>query len=295
MQTINLIESFPFLRELDCYISDATSSKQQVSDFYYNPKRLISGFYYRNCPQAQIENHVVALIYVIKGSIELGKIKLTSNQVWLSNGPIQLVNGQHGEFICFLFKTNYFISRALALTNDDLVFALLKNSAEPLDYAFDFDTEPTIGILAFLLLRQIVKMSYQKNEITNSACALLLDELATNQDKISYQSRQEDYSLKAVNILNYCQNHLSSCSLDQLANHFHVHPNYISMLVKKETGDNLSTILKRYRFNLARRLLRESDLTIENIAQFLGYNDLSHFYKTFKQETGLTPKQYRKS
>ena len=63
--------------------------------------------------------------------------------------------------------------------------------------------------------------------------------------------------------------------------------------------DNLQTSFKNYlnqiRLAEVKRLLKESDLPISDCAYKAGYNNISHFNRVFKTETGVSPKQYRES
>lgn len=52
--------------------------------------------------------------------------------------------------------------------------------------------------------------------------------------------------------------------------------------------------MKQYRINKSIDLLLQSDLSIINIAMQCGFDNLSYYIRTFKELTGLTPKQYRR-
>ncbi len=69
---------------------------------------------------------------------------------------------------------------------------------------------------------------------------------------------------------------------------------YFSTLFKKETGDGFNKYLTRVRMEEARNLLRETRQPIADICRRVGYVDIKHFTHTFKQETGLTPSEFRK-
>jgi AraC-like DNA-binding protein len=51
--------------------------------------------------------------------------------------------------------------------------------------------------------------------------------------------------------------------------------------------------LRRYRLELARRLLETTDLPIAHIADRCGFESLSHFTRTFKNAFGISPARYR--
>lgn len=70
-------------------------------------------------------------------------------------------------------------------------------------------------------------------------------------------------------------------------------PSYLSRLYKLKTGENIGRRISRLRIEHAKRLLREGDESISVIAQQVGVDSTKYFISMFKNETGLTPQQYR--
>ena len=68
---------------------------------------------------------------------------------------------------------------------------------------------------------------------------------------------------------------------------------YLSTRFRKETGLTFSAYVERLRMDLARRLLRETDLSILNVALESGFQSQQYFSRVFHSETGMTPKEYR--
>lgn len=64
--------------------------------------------------------------------------------------------------------------------------------------------------------------------------------------------------------------------------------------VKGLTGENPSVFFKTYKLNRAAELLKEGKYTISEIADMTGFNTLSHFSKSFKQQFGIPPSEYLK-
>ena len=90
----------------------------------------------------------------------------------------------------------------------------------------------------------------------------------------------------------YCQ---SDFSIAVLADKYHVSIAYMSQLFKKETNANFSDYLWMLRQKKAKQLLSNTDLPIDEISLAVGYTNTSSFRRKFKQETGLTPSQFRES
>ncbi|GAB6929009.1 hypothetical protein JCM10914A_29920 [Paenibacillus sp. JCM 10914] len=66
-------------------------------------------------------------------------------------------------------------------------------------------------------------------------------------------------------------------------------PNYAALLFKHVTGQTISQYLHAQRMKRATYLLTESQLTVQEIAEYLGYQDLSYFYRIYKREIGSVP------
>lgn len=65
--------------------------------------------------------------------------------------------------------------------------------------------------------------------------------------------------------------------------------------VKKDTGLTLKQFINQLRIEEAKRLLKNSDLRINEIAYKVGYDNVTHFNRTFKSMTDLSPSNYRKN
>jgi len=82
-------------------------------------------------------------------------------------------------------------------------------------------------------------------------------------------------------------------SLNQLADHVHLNPSYLSRLYKQMTGTGLSEHMSEVRDRKAKELLMVSHLKVHEIAASLGYNSSHAFSRFFKKQNGMTPQEYR--
>ncbi len=76
---------------------------------------------------------------------------------------------------------------------------------------------------------------------------------------------------------------------DQLA----VHPNYLSNVIKSETGITAGDLIRERVIQEAKYLLYQSDLSVKEVAYYLLFEDTSNFSKFFKKHTDLTPQEYK--
>ena len=82
-------------------------------------------------------------------------------------------------------------------------------------------------------------------------------------------------------------------TLEQIASAAGVHPVYLAREFRRFNGCTIGEYIRRLRVERARRLLSSSDESLATIAAGAGFSDQSHFSRTFKRLTGMTPAQYR--
>ncbi len=83
-------------------------------------------------------------------------------------------------------------------------------------------------------------------------------------------------------------------TLKQIADYMYLHPQYIGQLFKTELNQTFTDYITSARLKRAKKLLTTTQLKVYEVAKLSGYNSPKHFMTLFKQEVGLTPKEYRK-
>lgn len=84
-------------------------------------------------------------------------------------------------------------------------------------------------------------------------------------------------------------------SLDQLAELFHVNKYYLMRRFRQQYGTTIGSYVLHARIGAAKRLLRFSDVTLEEAGARVGIPDANYFSRIFKKIEGVTPSQYRKA
>lgn len=116
------------------------------------------------------------------------------------------------------------------------------------------------------------------------------------------QYPQSIYSIETQNLYTpilkkakkYIEEHLfEDLNRQQVADYIHVHPDYLSRILKEDTGRSLSEYIKYRRILEAQKLLDYSEMNVVQIAQAVGFKTSSYFCTVFKQITGFTPFDYR--
>ena len=113
-------------------------------------------------------------------------------------------------------------------------------------------------------------------------------------DYINRQKESKNFELRD-RIIDIVTNNYkdSSLSLESIADMLDMNPSYISRYFKDQTGYSLMQYLDMFRMNEVKKLLKYTDLPLQDILSQAGYIDKSSFYRKFKKREGVTPLQYR--
>lgn len=90
--------------------------------------------------------------------------------------------------------------------------------------------------------------------------------------------------------LHYCE----KITLEEVAESVHMSPNYFSTYFRKVTNVNFSEYLVGLRVQKAKELMKTTSLSSAEIASQCGFHNLSNFYRLFKKQTGISPRDKRK-
>ncbi len=83
-------------------------------------------------------------------------------------------------------------------------------------------------------------------------------------------------------------------SAKEFASALAIHPNHLNALLKKHTGENVSTHIKNRLLEETKVLLLHTDWTLQDIAMSIGFADQPNFNQFFKKLTGITPTSFRR-
>lgn len=101
---------------------------------------------------------------------------------------------------------------------------------------------------------------------------------------------------KIAPVLEYIHTNYYNSDLtnEYIAQVFNYHPYYLSQIFKNCTGKTLHQYLIQYRIKTAQKNLITTNDAINIIAWKSGFRTVAYFIKTFKEQVGVTPKNYRK-
>ncbi len=92
----------------------------------------------------------------------------------------------------------------------------------------------------------------------------------------------------------YIQEHLEdNPGRTEVAEYVHMNQDYFSRVFREHTGLTFKEYLLQEKMEKAKKLLKNTQLSVGIIGMKLGYDNFSHFTSSFKKYTGITPKEYR--
>lgn len=116
--------------------------------------------------------------------------------------------------------------------------------------------------------------------------------LALSANKAERRGRRDAMS----RVMEYIREHIAdpAMTLTDAAAAAFLSPNYLTHLLRKETGSTFSELVLERRMRLARTHLMNSNKSLSHIAQICGFTDEAYFSRRFRKAHGLPPGQFRR-
>lgn len=175
-------------------------------------------------------------------------------------------------------KYDYRINEALHMNDDEhkTIASIFQKMEEEIKLPRDnFQDEILVSYISLLL--KFCNRFYNRQFLTRKlANAGILSKFETLLHEYYAENRQGNFGIPTVN---YCAEQLC------------MSPSYFSDLIKKTTGENASSTIRRFIVRQAKNGLA-SGLSVSEVAYRLGLEYPQHLSRLFKKETGHTPKQY---
>ena len=112
--------------------------------------------------------------------------------------------------------------------------------------------------------------------------------------KMAELPRKQVYSIQIVKAMEYIFKHRNErITVQQVADSLRMNRSYLSSLFIKETGESISEFVRKEKVKAAANMLKFSEYSYSDIAEYFGFASQSHFIQCFKKQMGLTPKEYR--
>lgn len=96
--------------------------------------------------------------------------------------------------------------------------------------------------------------------------------------------------------VDYIKRHCNKdISLGEVAEHVNLNPSYLSRIFKEETGTQFVEYVRKVKMEMAKELLKNTNKKIYGICEELGYQNVQYFSTIFKNTTGMTPLEFKKT
>lgn len=268
-------------------------------------------FIRRECPwKGWFHKHeYVEILYVIEGSFEQ---ILLGEKIHFEKGEFVITdqNCEHADYIepknaavLFLQISADFLEQLLRSYDGTdemqrfLFHTLLKQKREQSflelkksEYACDTE----IGHLLELLVEENLSQNPGYQHIRTGLLLRLLQYLCRDYTLLLHSDSQEGREKALLYELEYyIHQHFAVVTTKMLEEQFHYHRNYYNLLIKKYKKKPLSKYIIEVRMRYAKQLLEQTALPVKQIAQQVGYENISHFYHLFERQFAMTPKEVR--
>ncbi|WP_346881979.1 AraC family transcriptional regulator [uncultured Algibacter sp.] len=242
------------------------------------------------------------LVYVNKGQ---GKTHIGSHLSYFNNSQLILIGSNlphngfadrltaNGSETTIQFKSNFLGNDFVSIPEMANVNALFERAKKGI--RFQKETKSFIGpkidkLLEYKGLERVIKFLEILNFLATTNDYVLL-----NADGLAFEAEAQD-SAKIGVIFKYVnKNFQKHITLDDIANKVSMTVPAFCRYFKKATGKTFTQVVNEYRVVHATKLLSEdSQMSIADVCFECGFNNFSHFNKTFNDITGKSASNYRK-
>lgn len=176
------------------------------------------------------------------------------------------------------------------------VFSVLNNKHDGIRLvSVPPELQKQVESILYDMLQAYSCKSQYKLTYLNLYLSLFLTVLADYLDNAERVNDQDPLLGKKIKgIISYINDNLDSqLSLEGISNYFNMNKYYLCRFFKEHTGLSVIDYVNRKRILTAEKLITQNKHKITDIALMVGFNNLTHFERTFKQYTGSPPRNYK--
>lgn len=159
----------------------------------------------------------------------------------------------------------------------------------------------------WLLCTKVMRSKLEQNQWTEEADMIVYDITKITQEQEAHtwllrfwkESQQNTAVLShrsalVRNVLEYIRSHITDgLVLEDVAKRFYVSPNYLSSIIHKETGKTYRQHVIAAKMTVAKQMLDDTRMRVEEVAYAVGYENYISFYNVFKKIEHMSPSEYR--
>ncbi|MBQ9032347.1 MAG: helix-turn-helix domain-containing protein [Parasporobacterium sp.] len=293
------------VREILSHLETAANLNDDI--FFGGMEDVYLNIHARYMPVFRHKNQFFNIQYVIRGILkeEVSGQELTfrpGDICFIAPETVHALSVFDDETIVvnILIKRETFQSVFINLLNKEDIISdfftrvSLCNSYYPYIYCRTGIEQELTDIVREMIAISDSQMRFRNRLLINKLEELFIHLLEKHEYDFIAGSTLGETDKKILPVLRYIQEHFRTVTLRETARYFNYSETYLSRLISQYSGRSFSQLVKTARMRYAAKLLEFSNMPIEDISIECGYEDRSHFHKTFRKEYGVTPKEYRK-
>lgn len=256
----------------------------------------------------QHSHEFVEILYCLQGNITN---IINGQQINMSKGDILFLNRNisHGIKksnkndlgINFFIKHNFLHESLLMLKQHSnigtFVANTIKNDEKDGQFLF-YKTDGNLQIantLENIILSFIMNKNLREININKKLIGILFLYLEQTHSELKNNVYLNNKISLAKNIIsNYIDNEYTTATLVEISDKLNMTIFQASKFIKDNFGQTFKEMLQHKRFNIAKKLLIETDISIYDIMLNIGYENSSYFYRKFKKFFKKSPAEYRR-
>ena len=241
----------------------------------------------------------IEIIYVLKGSLQ---IKIDTDSFTLNEREVEIINSDESHEIqslednkVLIFNIDPFFFEKYYKDINNIFFYTNSNDDEDQNGS---EYEELKTLLSQILCEYVQKLEDYDEEIEELLITLLYH-LVNNFHYLTYEKEElkekTDQLARYHRISKYIYNNYNNnITLQEIAKKEFLSTHYLSHEIKYATGYSFTDLINLTRIEESIKLLLDSDMSISEISDEIGFSHVRYFNKNFKYYFGCTPLQYRK-
>ncbi len=143
------------------------------------------------------------------------------------------------------------------------------------------------------IIRSLIYENDEYENINQITMGLIFLHLLHNMETIDNHSMQGYKDIILNTVIQYINKKYRDANLTELALGMHQTLANMSKIIKKGTGHTFQELVQKKRFQQSVVFLMETDMSVAEIMNAVGYENSSYFYRRFREKYGVSPKEYR--
>ena len=198
------------------------------------------------------------------------------------------------SFVCKSAAARFFENRKLKLNKQFLrfIYSIIEEGQKTFDLPY---SDPALKKMKLLQSPTLGGQQLIKNYLEILLVNLMRDETEKENAEAVFLPREELEEQVADRVIDFLRNNVTEkLEIADVCEALHYNKSHIFKQFKKATNCSVMAYFTRLKIDRAKRMLRETSLSVAQIADKLAFDTPNYFTKTFKKLTGYTPSRYRK-